>query len=204
MDKLQYTKDKILSRLQNEIAFSRLNEIKLFLNKIPNLGMVNYVSDSFHSSNVGWLTASKIIENIIASNENLTLDNFEKRYMSLEHNSDIRRKMDIIDDNIIEEDLADKLQRILSEHGEMDLTDSFDIEDLNEDGLRSRNLINKNATSLDGVDIIDISEESLPVLKLNKGDLIKSPFSGTEEVYQLDNETFIDLETDKEFKIKYI
>lgn len=204
MDKLQYIKDKILNRMQNSLSFQQFNEAKIFLNKIPNLDMTNFVGDNLQNSNVGWLTTAKIIESIFADGKELSLENFEQRYLQQPKSQTVRRAEDVIDVNIVEEDVTEKLNRILMEHGEMDFTDSFLAEELTEDGLRIRKFIDSDFTSLDGVDIIDVTEDNTPVVRLELGDTIISPFTGTTNIYQLDNDTFLDIEVEKEFKVRYV
>jgi hypothetical protein len=207
MDKLQYAKDKILGRLQARLSFQEIQKVKQFLLLFKNLDLVNKPGATFESSVVGWLTASKIIQQTIESGQDLVLSNFAQEYMLTNHSlgsQNISRKEDIIDENFNEEDVSIKVARILSEYGEMDITESFDVDSLTYEGLRSRNLVDKNFTSLDGVEAELVSFKSLPTVEVAFGETILSPYTGTAEIYQLDSETFLDIDADKEFKVKYI
>jgi hypothetical protein len=202
MDKMQYTKDKIILRLQNTLSFPQIAQVKSLLNNLNNLDMMNVSAESFEKSTVGWLTASKIIENIYRLGEDLSLDNFAKHYMLSGHSTSFKSRH-VVDENVVEETLSSKFDRILSEFGEMDLSHDFDFDQLTEDGLRNNQLVDQDFTTLDGVELIDISSV-VPVVKVAPGEPILSPFTGGELIYKLDSDTFLDLESNQEFKVKYI
>jgi hypothetical protein len=67
--------------------------------------------------------------------------------------------------------------------------------------LREQQFIAADATSLDGDDI-DLNIEQTRAIVLQPGQEIFSPFSESHLIYQINNDTFLDIDEGREFKVK--
>ena len=64
--------------------------------------------------------------------------------------------------------------------------------------------IDLDSTSLDGENIIVDQSENIPVIILNnKEDKIVSPYPGSNEIFQINSYTWLDIDAEKEFKVFY-
>lgn len=201
-DRQDYIIEKILTRLQNSFSVKQLNECKQILFKLPNLDMVNQPSETFEDSTLGWLTISKLFEKLMNDNLEISLDNLKKHYNLREDCKVIARSFDEIDPALlIKEDKKSLIDRLLSEHGEENYCDDFFEDELTEEGLRQASFLESSQTSFEGEDLR--VKNKMPIVEVRKNQQIISPWGNT-EIYQINATTFLDIEEDREFKVREI
>jgi len=202
-DRKKYVIDKIYERIGSKFSPEYLDDCKNVIEHLPNLDVANSPAESFELSVIGWATLCKIFETLIADKREINVQNIKELYFDFAKNKfDVSRKTDLIDESLfVEEDAEEKLSRLLEITDELDLTESFDAEDLTEEGLREQQFIAADATSLDGDDI-DLNIEQTRAIVLQPGQEIFSPFSESHLIYQINNDTFLDIDEGREFKVK--
>lgn len=201
-DKKDYIIEKILSRLQNVLSLSQIQDCKALLQKLSNLDLVNQPSDTFENSKVGWLTIAKILETIASSNAQISLDSVIAEYPLQQKIKTITREYDIIDNSAFSDETdLEKVKRILLEHGEENYCDDFFEDELTEEGLRQASYLDTLSSSFDGEYLVP--EEKIPVVTVSKNQEIVSPWGNT-EIFQISSNVFLDIELNQEFKIRQI
>ena len=218
-DQRAYLKDKRTSKLsQSSVYFATyggdFSKIRKLIDSMDNLDIMPKNGADFDSSTVSLIQFCKIIEELVAHDTPLTLGNFREQYnlektqnLSNKATSTVRAK-DEIDSSLLNTEALyiERMQRLaelIQEDGEDDITETFDDEELTEEGLRNRGLIGPNETSLDAVNF-KIKKSDVPCVILSDiNEPIISPYTGTEEIYQIDSSTYMDIETEEIFKIKY-
>ena len=113
------------------------------------------------------------------------------------------RREDIVDESLlVEEDAETKMARLLSIASEVNVLDGFEYDELSEEGLRVTGVIERNATSLDAEDLIN--DDAMPYIRLNSiDDKIVSPITGSSDVFCIDDNTWMDIDTEQKFKVYY-
>jgi hypothetical protein len=189
----QYVIEKIIAR--SDWGNKRENVVKL-LNELQNIDLTPITKATYEESTIGWITAGKMVEELIKNNQDLTVDNFKNSWKPKSTPPPIARGADVIDDSILNKKYD--LEFLLSIAPEDDLEVELSI--LSEQGLRASGFIGKNETSLDAVEIEPAFDEILSV-EYQDGKIV-SPYTGSENIYQINSFTYMDLENNKIFRLK--
>jgi hypothetical protein len=203
-----YVKTKILSRLNSKteqsgkvITDEMLPSITELIDSI-NVNIAPVHSENFEDCVVGWVTFCNVVLELITEKFELTKENFKNFYYSIKEpiSKPVAQKTDYIEMPIekkseTEEELKLRLLMICDE-------DVCDIpeSDLDIEGLRQMGYVSTLETELDGEEIRKVAS-SLPVLRLRKGEEIISPYSGTNYIYRISENTFMDINTEEEFLV---
>jgi len=201
-NKTEYIVDKVISRLQNNLDSVDIQHCKSILYSLPNLDMVNQPSETFEDSAVGWLTIAKILENLVISGKELCLQNIIDEYPLKQKTKMIVRDEDVYDENLLnDESELDTIRRILQEHGEENYCEDFFEDELTEEGLRQASFLDGLSTSFDAEDFV--IKQKVPVVTVQKNQEIVSPWGNT-DIMRISTETFLDIEENKEFRIREV
>ena len=94
------------------------------------------------------------------------------------------------------------MSRLLSIASEVDVLDGFEQSELSEEGLREQGIIQRNATSLDAEDVVSV--DTMPYIRIKSiDDKIVSPITGSSDVFCIDDNTWMDIDTEQKFKVYY-
>lgn len=143
---------------------------------------------------------SRAVLNLVVTGEPLLVDNICLTINALSPKTVKRPENDEIIEDVYVESEAEKLARLLdiAENTE-EYVEDFDVTDLTENGLRSIGVLGDFDTSLDADDLnlkIDC-----PKIYVSSEAEIVSPFGEENELYRVDHNTFMDIETGEIFKV---
>jgi hypothetical protein len=208
-DQKQYVKEKILTKLeQSEDYDVKLSDSVSELLETVNVGLMPSRAEVFEEAVVGWVNFCNIVKDMILNGLELTKENFKNKFLessSPRVEKAIERGPEEIDETLLDkEDPVEKAKRLISiaeESYEDKVIDDFDFDLLTEEGLRAAKLIDQNATAMDGDFIYPDSDRVVKYIRINKGDEIVSPYSGTKEIYQISYNRWLDIDTDQEFLV---
>lgn len=196
-----YVNNKIIDRLSKDSNFSKneknLIELKDCLNNLHNVDIMSKPGTTFDESVLGWITFCNIVLDLVLANESITVDNIKKRFKPTVTNEGVKKLEDIIDDSILNRSMPD-LAYLLSISEETNIAESVNPELLTEEGMRSLNFINSDETSLDAKEISMALNKPIVFIK-NKKDTIYSPFTNSTNVFKIDENNYLDLESGEEF-----
>ena len=203
-----YVKNKILARInskakEGEVVVSEdmMPAITELIDSI-NLNISPSHSENFEECVVGWVTFCNIVFDLIGEKLEMTKENFKKFYYANKEviSKPLSQKTDYVEitETIKHEPEEEKKLRLLM------LCDDEEFElpedDLDVEGLRRMGYVSALDTELDGEEL-NIKRSSLPILRLKIGDEIISPFSGTNYIYRVSENTFLDIDTEQEFLV---
>jgi hypothetical protein len=208
-DQKQYVKEKILTKLeQSEDYDVKLSDSVSELLETVNVGLMPSRAEVFEEAVVGWVNFCNIVKDMILNGLELTKENFKNKFLESSNprvEKAIERGPEEIDETLLDkEDPVEKAKRLISiaeESYEDKVIDDFDFDLLTEEGLRAAKLIDQNATAMDGDFIYPDSDRVVKYIRINKGDEIVSPYSGTKEIYQISYNRWLDIDTDQEFLV---
>lgn len=201
-DKTKYIVDKIVQKLQiSGFDVNKIQQTKDLLNKIKfDLVPINH--DLLENSVVGWLTLCKLVQQLVSENKEINYDNFKEVFeFNVQNESRVQKKLKR-EETIYKfvENKEPDLEYLLS-IADKDIIISDDF-DLTEEGLREAQMIKSDETSLEGNEITVANTKE--VVYIRQGEQIISPFTNSEIVYQIDSNTYMDLETGQEFIVKNV
>jgi hypothetical protein len=189
-DQKSYVNKKILDRVD---WHENTEKVSNLLNELDNVDITPKSGNTFETSVIGWLTAKNMIVEMIDNDLELTVENFKKTWKPKSEPAVISRGEDVIDPELLNKP-APNIDFLLSI---AECCDEDDIALLSEEGLRASGLIDRNVTSLDAHEL----NVEVKTVYVEPGAQIISPYTGTENIYQIDSLTYMDLENDKVFKI---
>ena len=208
-DEKKYIKTKIMNKLKESENYDvKFNDSVSELIENVNVSLWPQNSDTFEESVIGWVNFCNIVKDLVVSNLTISLENFKSSFLKQEtgkkiHKSFITSERPIDESLLIEEDSAEKTKRLLEISESVDLIDDEEEEFLSEEGLRSRGLISQDATSLDGEEVAKPSSGKAKVLRLEKGEEIVSPYTGTTHVCQINSTLWMDIDTEETFYVYF-
>lgn len=205
-DRTNYVNEKIINRL-GCIGEDKENVSNL-LNEFKNIDLTPSYGDNFDSSVIGWIKASKMIASLLEKKLPLTKENFINEWAPTVQPPAISRGEAIVDDEILNRP-PPSLDFLLSISTVDDIAKDFDYSSLTEEGLRNAGFVDKDDTTLDATELVCREDFKTVTVQYDATSSIRneleivSPYSGTTDVYKIDSNTYMDLETDKIFKVVY-
>lgn len=197
-----------MSEYLNKIYF-KLNKSELYsskydaqvaeLSKRVILDVMPTNKPTLQETTLSWSGFADLVLRLIAAGADLTYENLESVYAPKAPSPRRWREVEIDPALLVEEDPKEKMERLLSIADEADILDCIDPDIIKEEGWRSANVIDKDQTSLDGYDLVFKSD--MPILRVKEGETIESPFTGSTNIYRIDEIHFLDIETDEVFKV---
>jgi hypothetical protein len=207
-DKNSYLEDKIFQKLKSskKITANDYPVISRLIEQMgDNLDVLYKHGPTFEESVISYVKFCEILEKIFELDLPLDLHSVKKIYStqseSLQTKRHVRPSIELYEERPPESE-EDKVKRLLELSEETDIIDSYDADNLTENGLRALGLISDDETSLDAVSVVPVIK--MPVVKLeNRDDVIISPFTNSHNVFQVDSNTWMDIDTEEQFKVFY-
>jgi hypothetical protein len=206
-DQKQYIAEKIFKKINSILDDSMEKSVKTIINSMNNLSLMNVYGNSFEDSAIGWIKFCDIIQYLISNNELLTIEavkfQYELKIKEYDYSNakSIKKKEDLIDEKLLNKDAPD-VNYLLSIAETYDCANDFTDDELTEQGLREMKLIGKDETTLDGEELTVV--KAMPDIVVYEGDTIFSPYTGSDFIAQINSDTFVDLNNDKEFKVRIL
>ncbi len=205
-----YVVNKIIDRMGTYSAFKEnleknTKDLKSVLDSINNVDIMATPGDTFDDSVIGWISFCKLVEEVLNNNETITVDNIKSKFTkkpTKAKDMSVLKLVDVVDPALLEPKILD-IDYLLSISEETDILDSMDPSKLTLEGLKSRGLVDQDITYLSAEDVhdnIDFAKNNIVMLK-TKFDTIISPFTGSTNVFKVDETTYMDLDTGEEFKV---
>jgi len=206
-DQKQYIKDKIINNLQQseEYNVSLSDSVSDLLSSV-NVGLMPQRAEEFEETVVGWVNFCNIVKELLLNGLELTKENFKQKYTeaSTKTEKTVERAPQVVKEELLEEeDTQTKYERLIGIAEEEDLLDDFSLELLTQEGLRATNQIEVDSTSLDGDFVSAETGNTIKVIRLNEGEEIVSPYSGTTDIYRVSDNRWMDIDTEQEFLVFY-
>ena len=209
-DKNAYLTEKIINKLtQSENFDESIKQSVIDLMNHVNVDVVT--SSSIDENNVitlHWVKFCTLINELLESGMDVNIENFKDLFQKSQLKNTkqtVNNSKHEVSEKILNKEEApneDTINRLLSIAEEVDMIDSFNLSLLNENGLRVSGFIKSDETSLDGEEL-NVQGSEIPYIIVDKDDVFLSPFTSTANIYQLDSDTWLDLETDQTFKVYY-
>ena len=205
-DPNHYLTDKIINRISSTNIYKKDNDWFKKLLESFNFGIASNINETAEDSVIGWVSFCKAVEQIDAVNGDFSVEsifNLLKASKPKTQSSQPARLEDIVDESLLVEESPEvKMSRLLSIASEVDVLDGFEQSELSEEGLREQGIIQRNATSLDAEDVVSV--DTMPYIRIKSiDDKIVSPITGSSDVFCIDDNTWMDIDTEQKFKVYY-
>lgn len=205
-----YAKSKIMVKLQasenydaihNESVTELIEKVNVDMSSTPSI-------DDQGLINISWVKFCTIINELISSKTEINLENFTMFFQQMQENvvpasREIASRHELIIEKTEEPIALEKMREL-----------DADLIDLNDDEVFSletefKNLQVVNESDLSNEDLIEaiVTEPSFKnkkVIFVKEHEEIISPYTNTNYVAMIDNNTFLDIETEEEFKVVFI
>lgn len=202
-DKKQYLVERILSKLKNYDFYDNQLENKIIevLNNLNNVDFVASSAETFEDSTIGWL---KFVDSVVKLNNDgkeINVDNIKEILSSnIKTSKVVSSNHEFNKEILTKESSKTKLERLLQIAEKSDeFVNGFDVTDLTENGLRSAGIVGSQETSLDGESLTFHTE--IKTVRVPKDETIYSPYTNTTNIFQIDTNTWMDLENEQLFKV---
>lgn len=202
-DKKQYLVERILSKLKNYDFYDNQLENKIIevLNNLNNVDFVASSAETFEDSTIGWL---KFVDSVVKLNNDgkeINVDNIKEILSSnIKTSKVVSSNHEFNKEILTKESSKTKLERLLQIAEKSDeFVNGFDVTDLTENGLRSAGIVGSQETSLDGESLAFHTE--IKTIRVPKDETIYSPYTNTTNIFQIDTNTWMDLENEQLFKV---
>lgn len=201
-----------MSEYLNKIYF-KLNKSDLYsseydsqvadLSKKVRLDIMPTNAPKFEDTVLSWSGFADMVLKLISSRSELSYENLGAIYAPKPEDAKpfTPSRAEVDPSLLVEEDPAQKMNRLLEIAEENDILDVMDPSFLTIEGFRSTGSIDKLDTELDGYDLKAEDDSGVPIVRVKKDEDIISPFTGSTNIYRIDEVTFLDIETDEIFKV---
>jgi hypothetical protein len=210
-DKKGYIKEKIMQKLfasnSKDLLNNKLN-INNLIDSLDNLDIGAYKGTNFENSVIGWISFCKTVEELISNGQQVNLENF-KNALKFDSINNASRSTDKIEDFLlVEENPKDKLNRLLSIVEVNDIAEDIEYDFLTNEGLKRIGAVHIDDTELDATEVNVDQQKLMPIVEISEFDIdnndLRSPYTNTNDVYQVSSNVWMDLTTDQLFRVKII